>query len=139
MIPKELKKIKKILLKKIPETDGNINYIFNNGDTLLIKALKSKNKIFIHNILRYSKVHNISNNKKYTALMYAVTYNFFDIVKILVEKYRVDIYKLLDNYDKASDIARKLNFFDIESYLLNQEKIQYIEFELDIVTVYNLK
>jgi hypothetical protein len=34
-------KIKKTLRHLYPETDGDIDYVFDNGDTILIKAIKS--------------------------------------------------------------------------------------------------
>lgn len=85
MNEKELKCIKKILIKRCPETNGDIDYIFDNGDTVLMKAIKTQNKIVMYNVLKYSRNHNISNKDGYTALMYASKYSYLDIVKLLVE------------------------------------------------------
>lgn len=115
-------KIKKTLIRLYPETDGDIDYIFDNGDTVLIRAIKSKNKIYIHNILQYTRKHNNSNNNGYTALMYASKYGFLDIIKLLVEKYHVDIYKLTIKFNKASNITK---YDSIKEYLEKMERKQY--------------
>ena len=68
---KELKKIKKKLNLLIPESNGNINYIFENGKTILMRAIimKAKNinphkEILINyyiekNINKFFKYNNI--------------------------------------------------------------------------------
>ena len=130
MLINELTKIKKVLLNRYPETSGNIDHIFDNGDTLLMKALKSKNKILIYNILKYqaARNHNVSNKNGYTALIYASKFGFFDIVKLLVEKYNVDIFKLTKKCKKASDICDCQEIID---YLQKTEKIQYSKADIE--------
>jgi hypothetical protein len=54
--------------------------------------------------------------------MYASKYGFLDIIKILVEKYHVDIYKLTCKYNKASNIAKEPC---IKEYLEKIERKQY--------------
>jgi ankyrin repeat protein len=128
MNEKELKCIKKVLLKRYPETNGDINYIFDNGDTVLMKAIKTQNKIAMYNVLKYARNHNICNKNGYTALMYASEYEFLDIVKILVEKYSVDIFKLTKKLNKASDISKSKEIID---YLKRMEKLEYIKADLE--------
>lgn len=124
---KKREKIKKHLLKIYPETCGNIDYIFDNGDTVLIRAIKSKNKIYIHNILQNTKKHNNANKNGWTALMYACKYDLLDIVKLLVEKYNVDIYKLNNKFNRAVHMS---NDDTIKKYIEKMEKIQYAKADL---------
>ena len=132
MNEKELKCIKKILIKRYPETNGDIDYIFDNGDTVLMKAIKTQNKIVMYNVLKYARNHNISNKDGYTALMYASKYEFLDIVKLLVEKYRVDIFKLTKKLNKASDISKSEEIID---YLKRMEKLEYIKADLEYLNI----
>jgi ankyrin repeat protein len=118
-------RIQKILVQYYPLTTGNIEYFFNNGDTVLIKTIKSKNLFFIRNIIQYTKLHNNKNYKNHTALMYVCKYNFFDIVKLLVEKYKVDIFIVTKTkFLKASDIAKKYGNKEIYEYLILQENLK---------------
>lgn len=96
-----------------------------------MKAIKSKNKIAMYNILKYARNHNISNKNGYTALMYASKYGFFDIVKILVENWNVDIFKLTNRFNKASDISE---FKEIRNYLLKMEHFFYVKADLEYNT-----
>jgi ankyrin repeat protein len=128
MNEKEIKCIKKVLLKIYPETNGDIDYIFNNGDTVLMKAIKTKNKIAIYNILKYTKNHNLSNKSGCTALVYASKFGFFDTVKLLVEKYHVDIFKFTKKLNKASDVCKSKDIID---YLKQKEKLEYIKADLE--------
>ena len=132
---KELKKIKKKLNLLIPETNGNINYIFENGKTILMRAIimKAKNinphkeiliNYYIEKIIIYTNNHNKSDDKGHTALMYAAKYGYFDIIKKLVEKYNIDIYKVSCNFNNAKDIAKKNGNENVYNYLERMEIFQ---------------
>ena len=63
-----------MLLNKYPETNGNINYIFYNGDSVLIKSIKSNNKISNY-IVKMEKLQYIKADLEYKKLSFIINKN----------------------------------------------------------------